>query len=199
MMKKLGCVLLVLGALVAAGGGASVGLAIKRAVAAHVAYEQGIQIGERTVTKVFHVDTAKLSQVAVEMSITSPQTHENPDGGKDQMYRFPLSYRVLDSNEKELIKVSTVMEWNSGTRSYSSGVTEHSFQKFLVPPPGDIHVEVELSPDQQYNATATNIQLKVYDNVSEHTKTVVLGVVLLIVGALLIVIGGVMFIVSSAK
>lgn len=198
-MKKLGCTLLVLGSLVAAAGGVNVGMAIKRAVDARVANAQEIQLGTKTSTPMVHVDTSKLCMVALRMTITSPQTHENSEGGKDQMYRFPVNYRVLDSNEKELQKESTVVAWDSGTRSQSGGVYEHSFQKFNVPAPGDIRVEIEVMPDEQYNASATGVSVKLYDNVSQHTKTVVVGVMLLIAGALLIVIGGVMFIVSSVK
>src|SRR5262249_18715456 len=73
------------------------------------------------------------------------------------------------------------------------------YQKFTVQPPGQIRIEAQLDPDSTYQAVASDLQLLVYDNVSQHTKPVTIGVILIAIGGPLGLAGIVLFMIGSIR
>jgi hypothetical protein len=204
-MKTFGCALAVLGLTAIVGSIVLFGFTIDRAMAAREAKVVPLTLGEWADTGLFEVDTTRLCQVVIALDARSHSVHEDDHGGFDPLFDFPVEYKVLDADGKVLSEQAYAAAWNTGTRSYSdchvtaSGGTfkvECSYEKFKVPPPGRIRVEVRAKPDTVYKATAKRVELKVYDNVSAHGRSVLGGCVLIPLGGVLILSGVIVFIVG---
>ena len=74
-----------------------------------------------------------------------------------------------------------------------------SFEKFPVPPPGNIRVVARLDPDREFDASLESAELLLYDRVSRHTGRVVSGVALLMVGGLGVLVGAMLLIFAALR
>lgn len=204
-MKKLGCPMVILGLLLSVASFLLFGRAITRAVSARLVKTVPIEVGEKTTTDVITVDTDKFCQIAIKMRIRTESVQEKEEFGDveyEGRYKFPVAYRVSDAQGSMVLSENVNAQWNEGSRSFSvmnmreTGGTltaQQSFAKFRVPPPGDIRVEVKVEPDTRYGAEASDVALKVYDNVSKHAASVASGIAMLLLGPVLVLVGFILF------
>ncbi len=210
-MKRIGCGIALLGIAVFVGSFAFFGFSIIRTFKARQAGSVPIELGVQKTTDIIEVDTGKLVRIAVEVDIQSYSVQEETEFGEREYklrYDFPISYRVSDEKGAVIFSETTRMNWDTGSRSYSGddvtsagGVmtVKHSFDKFEVPPPGKIKVEVRVDPDTRHQAQARSLQLIVYDNVSSHAGRVGAGLIMLFLGPPLVICGGIVFIIGLAS
>jgi len=202
-MKKLGLVLGLLGILVSIGSFVLFGSAIKRATADKKVAKVPLGIGVKKVTDLIEVNPNKFCQVVIEMDIHPQSIRKRKDPFDDEEVEyeakchFPLSYRVLDEQGKEIHSQKT----HVGTYTSDEELTpedtvpiRHVSEKFKVPGPGKIKVEVEIGQDDKYQTQADTVELIVYDNVSTYAKSVVSGIMMFLIGPVLTVGGVILFI-----
>jgi len=211
-MKKIGCGLVIVGVLFLVGSVALFGFSITRAIEAKQVASIPIEIGEQTTTDVINVDTERLCQIELAATVSSDSVQEEDehqfegdDPDFELRYDFPFEFTVLNADGKNLTSGSDRLHWNEGMRSSMGGIVdaeggtlhvEHSYDKFEVPPPGRIQVEVEVDPDTTYGAEAKNLKLNIYDNVSAQGASVFGGFTMLCFGPLLIGTGLVVFVIG---
>lgn len=211
-MRNLGCVLLVLGVGLACTALVFWGVTIKKATDARRAVTLPLQLDVKATTPTAKIDTDKFSQVAVQAEIHSDKVEkkENMDHETEYnlKYDFPVEYRVLDEQGHVVYTEKTSFAWNGGFRTSTrsditekggSSVIEHGFEKFKVPPPGRVSVEILVQPDTQYKSEARDVQLIVYDNVSKHVQDIMAGILFVIGGGIVALVGGILLIVYWSR
>jgi hypothetical protein len=209
-MRRAGCGLAILGVLLCAGSMAVFGSSIFRALAAREVGSGSIDAGSTWTSGPLTVDTAKFVQVAVRGLVRSPHAKRSTgdSGGWDLQYAFPFRYTVVDAQGRAIEQQSEDFASDSGTRSISkqritesggSAHLEEGFEKFAVPPPGEIRVEATLGEDADFGATIESAEVVVYDNVSKHAGRVGIGVALLVVGGGTAMLGSILLIVAAAR
>jgi len=210
-MKKVGCLLVLLGLAATVGSICLFGLSIFRAIDARQAATVPLTIGTEETTELFTVDTDKLCMLGLKMDISSKSAVKDTQAidkeEYDLRYNFPVSYTVLDADGKKIFAQKIRAAWNEGMRiTTQSAVTasggqatiEGHFEKFSVPAPGRVKVQIEVEPDGTYKAKARNAQLIIYDNVSRHAKTLLSGAGLICIAPGLVVVGLVIFVIGLA-
>jgi len=167
----------------------------------------GIGGAEKT-TDLIEVDAERACQVALEIDIKSRSVAQAEPGESERelRYSFPFSYKVLDASGKAVYHEEGQARWDRGTRVVqgeqrvdASGGTariQHNLAKFEVAAPGRIRVEAKVMPDTEYGAEAETVELKVYDNVTRHARSLIGGAVLLLLGPALMILGLILFIVG---
>ena len=208
-MKKVGCLLVLLGLAAIAGSICLFGLSIFRAMDARQAATVPLTIGTEKTTELVTVDTDKLCMLGLKMDISGKSAIKDAQVIDKEVYNlrysFPVSYSVFDADGKKIFAQKTNAAWNEGTRvSTQSAVTasggqvtiEGQFEKFSVPAPGRVKVQIEVEPDGTYKAKARNAQLIIYDNVSRHAKTLLGGAGLICIAPGLVLIGLVIFVIG---
>jgi len=209
-VKKIGCLIGLIGVVMFAGSIALFATIGVRAAQANKVGSLDLQVGQTGTTEVLTVSTDKACQVAVQIHIESDSVDRGvgSDDDMDVQYDFPFSYRVLDADGKVLHSQDTAIAYNHGTKEnnrktvsgdHGSERARCTFDKFDVPAPGTIRVEATVQPDTEYNATAETLTLEVYDNVARHSKTVGTAVLLVILGPLVAVLGIALFIIGLAR
>src|SRR5450759_2077149 len=194
-MKTLGCTVGIVGAVLCIASFGLFGREICRAVNAHVVTTVPLGLGNKSRTPTIKVDTTKLCSISVRATVSSnySQRETGQENKYDLKYAFPFQYSVYDSVDKALVSEKEHFGWNSGIQGSTSNseVTEHGgsanvkrdYKKFKVPAPGEIRIEAQIDPDTIYRAEANDLTLVVYDNVTEHSKSVGVGCVMLSLGA----------------
>ena len=210
-MLRYGCGLAILGVLLFAGSLALFGVSILRGTQAREVADVSLELGESTTTAPIRVETDRLAQVTVRGTVRGDSVQEKREFDETEYelrFSFPVSYSVLDSNGAVIHSQRTTVAWNSGSRTYSGWqVTsaggyvhaEYWFEKFQVPPPGEIRVEVRLDPDSRYGATIEEPTLRVYDRVSRHSGRVFGGLALFLLGPAIALVGCILFIVGMMR
>lgn len=208
-MKKplftFGCALTVLGLLALIGGIGMFGLTVQRAVAAQKVATVPLEMGQTQTTDIIEVDIERLSQISVELKVHSTSVQVEQPQFDDETpeyelrYEFPIRYTVRDNEGEEIYSESTRAAWNEGMRSTTThgsitadggmAQVEHAFEKFRVPPPGQIQVQATILPDDTYQADVEQVRLHVYDNVSKHAESVAGGLGMLCLTPALILVG----------
>jgi len=200
-MKKLGCLIGLLGLLMSAASFFVFASVAVRASQANKVADVRLTPDTTATTELLTVDTAKACQVAIDLDVQSKAVQEAETMGERGIslrYCFPFSYRVLDADGALLFAEEGRLQWNKGTRiTHGSSVTlkggtasiQHNLEKFDVPPPGRIKVEAVVKADNTHGATAQSATLAVYDNVSRHVKSVGTGVLLFLVGPFVSIVG----------
>lgn len=211
MSKRIGILLLVIAVLMLAAAVASFVYSAYRAWHAGEIIRDTVPLGQAYSSPLLSVDTSDLVQVALVFDVQSNSVQEqHDDSGKhySARYNFPLSYQVVDADDALLFEQRCDAGWDScGTRSTSNNhvdqhggtvTVEHAFDKFRVPPPGQIRVRLLVEPDPSYGASARHIELVVYDKVISHVGTVAAGIGLLLFAPLLL-ISGILLMVMPAR
>jgi hypothetical protein len=172
-----------------------------------------VKLEHTTVTEVASVNTEKACQVGLLLDLETLSVKESEDKFEsDKMnyearYEFPVTFKVLDEQGKEIHAEETAAAWDRGTRSYEKQdvtrgkgalIVEHDFSKFDVPEPGRIKVEIKVMPDGKFKAVAGNLEVRLYDDVARHTRTVLGGVASFLLGPVIVGIGILVFIVGLA-
>ena len=209
-MKKIGCLLGIVGLIMFIGSFAMFGMIAVRATQANKVASVDMEVGTSAATDELTVSTDKACQVAVRIHVesTSIERGTGSNGGQKVQYEFPFSCKVLDPDGKVIhsqddsiasghgVKVNSSQRISSG---HGTARAQCNFGKFDVAAPGKIRVEATVQPDTKYNAEAQSLTLEVYDNVSRHSGTVGSAVTLVLLGPLVGVLGIVIFIVGVAR
>lgn len=206
-----GLVLLIVGICLSLGSCGPFSYSIKRATDARVAAEFPMQPGTALETGPLSVNMNKSVQLAVAMEVTTDSVQESTNSVDDEFegrFHFPLTYTVHTPEGRTLHMERTAVDWDSGTRTIKhedigpqGGIItlESSFEKFDPPPGGTLNVTATLETDPRYAAKANRVQLRVYDNVSQHTPWVLAGIAMLAVGGVMTVIGVVLLITAHSS
>ncbi len=221
MMKKLGCLMALAGILTFVGAFALFGKAVWQAKEARKVHSLDLTpakpkdagatapgpVAAKPVTsEVITVGTDKACQLEVELTVKVTSAKKVTDAAGDTdyeaRYKFPFSYKVTDEKGVVIFSEKAPLAWDAGTRVYgASDVGEtggtmtvtHHLDKFDVPEPGKIKIEVELEPDTGFKAELVKAELVVFDNVARHARSVGFGVLMLFGGPVLFVLGGMVF------
>ena len=210
-MKTLGCTVGIIGAVLCIASFGLFGREILRAVNAHVVTTVPLELSNKIRTPTIKVDIAKLCSISVRATVRSnySQRETGQQDKYDLKYAFPFQYSVYDSMGKVLVSEKEPFGWNSGTQGSTSNseVTEHGgsatvkrdYRKFKVPAPGEIQIEAQIASDTIYRAEANDLTLVVYDNVTEHSKSVGVGCVMLSLGGLTALGGLMVFLIGVSR
>lgn len=146
-MKKIGCLIGLVGIVMVAGSIALFTTIGVRAAQANKVGSLDLEVGQTATTEALTVSTDKACQVAVQIHIESDSVDRGvgSDDDMDVQYDFPFSYKVLDADGKVLHSQDTAIAYNHGVKENSSKTAtgDHgserarcAFDKFDVPAPG---------------------------------------------------------------
>ena len=198
-MKTAGCAMGIIGLILCLASFGMFGTEIFRAMKAHQVTAIPMQVGETLHTQPIKVDTAKLCSISLRATVRSQHVQRNLKREMERyslQYKFPFQYTVYDSAGKVLAAEKTRFAWDGASGSVTistaraeitekggSADFEHGYQKFKVAgAPAQIRVEAQVDPDRHFDAEADGLSLVVYDNVTEHTRSVAGGCFLLVIG-----------------
>lgn len=198
-MKTAGCAMGIIGLILCLASFGMFGTEIFRAMKAHQVTAIPMQVGETLHTQPIKVDTAKLCSISLRATVRSQHVQRNLKREMERyslQYRFPFRYTVYDSAGKVLAAEKTRFAWDGASGSVTistaraeiterggSADFEHGYQKFKVAgAPAQIRVDAQVDPDRHFDAEADGLSLVVYDNVTEHTRSVAGGCFLLVIG-----------------
>lgn len=211
-MKKAGCGLAILGVVLLGVSFALFGSSIFKAMAAREAAVAPVVPGMPADTGVAAVATDKLCRVALRGTVRSGHARRGAgaDDSWELRYAFPFRYTVYDEagailHEEERDFASDgggVARTSSQARVTAEGGSvrvEHGFEKFAVPPPGNVRVVARLENDADFGASFEGAEIVLYDQVSRHAKRVGFGVALFAVGGFALFAGAALFIFAALR
>lgn len=196
--------LIIIGASLLLGSCLPAGLTIKRVMDAEVVYSQALVPGAWIETGLIDVEAGRLVQPAVKMQLST----ESRDAEDDPQYRFPFRYEMRDEQGVVVRQGQVNIDSHSGSRSITKRSTigntsqfelEAGLEKLPVPTSGRISIRALLQPDEEFHARVDQPVLLVYDKVSHHLGTVLLGVGLWVLGGLILMIGMVLALLGGAE
>jgi len=186
-------------------------MAIQRGTASNSVHTQAISLEQSTKTDLIVVDTTHSVKLSLKLDITSDTITEIYQNGEDRykgQFAFPLEYAIYDEQGEVIEKQKHIVDWNSGSRSYSHNYTnrEHAdlsieteIKELKISPPGKIYIELTVFKDSKYRAQAKNIELYVYDNVQDFGVYIFYGVMMILGGIIVLIIGVVLAIIRASK
>jgi hypothetical protein len=208
-MKAFGCVLAILGGLICVASFVLFGTAIFRATEAHEVQVFTLQPGSKLSSDLIAVDTSRFCMITVKGRVESEHVIKTTQNNEEKLsleFNFPLSYAVYDSAGRKIQGENTAYSSNSGklTSTGDSNLTENGgtaeitidYEKFNPPADGKLRIEAELQPDTVYSAKLQSPELKVYDHVSKHAKSLVVGFILLAAGGIFALAGVIFFVIG---
>ncbi len=209
LLKAAGCVVGIIGLILCIASFGIFGTEIFRAMKAHEAAAMPMHVGETLNTQPIKVDTTKLCLISLRATVRSQRVQRNGRYELDRYslkYASPFRYTVYDSAGKVLVSEKTRFAWDGATGSVTismkhaevtekggSADFEHDYMKFKVFTPGEIRIEAEVDPDSHFHAEANGLSLVVYDNATEHARSVGGGCILLAIGCAMGIAGLVVF------
>ena len=177
-MKRLGCLLAVVGLVMFA---ASFAVAILYLVRQFDAREVGgamLPLDQETTTDVVEVDTSRACQATIIARFTSKSVEERTVGGRtihELRYRFPYTYRVVSEDGTVLHAREGSLDWRWGAPMAVPGAVGaeggygeviYRLGPFRVPPPGRVRVTARVRPDVEYGAQVESLHVRVSDRVT---------------------------------
>jgi hypothetical protein len=211
-ITKIGCFTAIVGLFFLVTSLILFGASIWRATIANEVASIPFNCGEKKKTGIIVVDTDKYCMLAITFDFVSTSVKEKKEFDKIEYmprYRFPVSYKIWDNKENSILEETRIASWNADritsishkdvNNTGGAAVIRHNFSKFKVQPPGQIIVEVEVGPDSSYQAEIQSLELKIYDNVSKHSKSVWGGCFLFFVGAVTLIAGIILLVTGLAK
>jgi uncharacterized Tic20 family protein len=208
-MRKTGVFLGLLGLLMFLGGLASFATSFSNTANENEAGRLNLQLEQGYQSERIRIDNQQLVRLAIRMRVTTTSAQEIrqfEEQAFQARYRFPLQVYVKDSDDQVLHVYDCDIAWDScGSRSSkdagisSQGGSLQVTHKLASFDPGEaetIHIEALLGRDTDYVATASDIQLIVYDQVSRDTGWILGGMALVIVGPILFIVGLVLFVLA---
>jgi hypothetical protein len=208
-MRRFGCGLSIVGALLALASFALFGISFYRTMSARAVARTPVEVGVPFDSGLVTVDTAKLVQVAFAAKISSKHVERvGTEGRLSITYRFPFRYTVSDESGQRILEGDELVDDDHGMRTHVIGDatesggsvrTEKAFEKFAVAPPGAIRVTGRLDADPDYGATVEEAEVVVYDGASKETGRVVTGVVLLALGGFGALLGIVLYVIGVVR
>jgi uncharacterized protein len=211
MNKTTSIILLIVGMLLFLGSCAPFGYAIYNETVVESTQSYSLTELGASNSVSFNSEPNTLVRLALEAYVTTESVQEDPDDFSDEYlarFRFPVVYTASDSNGLTIISEDTAFSWKEGSYSKSDESvtsTEGSlsaksrFDKFSVPADGVINVNIEVSPDQTYEAKATSLKLYLYEGMIDNTWYVVAGIALLVFGFIMALLGFIFVIVNATN
>jgi hypothetical protein len=193
-MKTAGCTVAIVGAVLFIGSLGLFGREIIRAASAHQVMVSPLEFGKTIKMPSTNVDTSQLCSISINAHVRSEyserRTGQDRSESYDIKFAFPFQYSVYDPTGKVLMTEKRDFAYDKTKMTSESRVTEHGgsayisedYEKFKVSPPGKIFVEAKIDPDTNFHAEASGLRLVLSDNVTEHSKGVIGGVILLLLG-----------------
>jgi len=178
-MKKAAFALIALGVVLIFGSCASCGVALFSAWDARMVTSVPISFGQIAKTELVSVEQNGDARITVHAEVRSKSIQEEKKFGEvnfEPRYRFPVSYKVFSETDVLLLTETATIAWDSGSRSWQTlpslgddmGISVDTHLKtFALPKSTRIRVELEIQPDSEYNATATGLELQLYDSISQ--------------------------------
>jgi uncharacterized Tic20 family protein len=208
-MRRIGFLLGLLGLVMFIGGVVSFFMAYSCSTQENEAGRLGLQVNQGYQSAPIRVDNQQLVRLAVRMQVTTSSVQEilgSADRGFQARYHFPLQVNVKDAEGKLLHVYDCDLAWDRcgnisekdsdiNSRGGSLQVT-HKLDSFKVGTARAIRVEALLGSDEHYAATASDIQLIVYDQVRSSTGWLISGFTLSMFGPILFIVGLLLFILA---
>ena len=210
-MRRIGGILALAGLFMSVASMVLFGRTIQRGLQARLVDTVPMELGKEATTGLLDVDADRSCQVAIKLAVdTASVEEETQEGGARYTlrYSFPYTYKVTDAKGGVVFAQEGSLRWDNGVRIIShakvgaSGGTarvQFNLAKFEVPPPGQIKVDATVSPDTQYGAQAANVELRVYDDVSRHTPSMVVAGILVLFGPAVMITGAILYVIAWAQ
>ena len=210
-MRRIGFLLGLLGLIMFIGGVVSFATSFSNTANENEAGRLNLQLEQGYQSERIRIDNQHLVRLAIRMRVTTTsvqEIHQFDEQGFQARYRFPLQIYVKGSDNQILHVYDCDIAWDScGSRSHKdAGISNkggslqvtHKLASFEPGKAEAIHVEALLGRDSNYAATASDIQLIVYDQVTRDTGWIIGGFALVIVGPILFIVGLVLFVLVPA-
>lgn len=208
-MRRIGFLLGLLGLVMFIGGVVSFFMAYNVSVQENEAGRISLQMNQGYQSASIPVDKHKQVRLAVRMQVTTRSVQEiigTKDNSFQARYRFPIHISVKNQEGKVLHSYKCDLAWNRcGTRSHKdenidhqggSLLVTHRLDSFDIDANDSIQLEALLGPDDDYAATASDIQLIVYDQVMNNNRWIISGFALCVFGPILFILGLLLFILA---
>lgn len=208
-MRRIGFLLGLLGLVMFVSGVASFFMAYHVSTQGNEAGRLSLQQNQGYQSAAIKVDNRQQVRLAVRMQVNSHSVQEIFTPGNktfEARYRFPIRIDVKTPEGKILHSYECDLAWNScGNRSQQDvGIDKrggslqvtHKLDSFAIDSAEAIQLEVLLGRDEDYAATASDIQLIVYDQVRSNSGWFVSGLALCMSGPVLFIIGLLLFILA---
>jgi len=212
MSKNLNIAVLLLGILLFLGSCAPFAVIIYQETLTEPVDSYSLSTGYASERVSFQTQAGVLSRFSVETNITSSSVQEDPDSFDDSYlarFVFPVRYTVSDSSGNTLLSKNTSLDWkddfststsNEETSSTGGSLTAKiNLEKFTSPADGAIDINIEISPDNTYEATLDSAKLHLQEDLIDYTGYIIAGVAMLILGFVISVISFILLIINSAK
>jgi uncharacterized protein len=160
----------------------------------------------------FNSKPGTLARFAVEAYVTTGSVQEDPDSLSDKYiarFKFPVNYTISDAHGNTLVNEDVVLAWKDGgsiaknneDTSSTSGtlMASTSFDKFTVPADGNFNIDITVSSDTTYEASATSLKLHLYEGMLDNTWYIIGGIFMLVVGFIVAMIGFIFVVTNAAK
>lgn len=204
-MRRIGFLLGLLGLVMFIGGMVSFFMAYNVSTQENEAGRVSLQQNQGYQSAAIKVDTQRQVRLAVRMQVTTRSVQELNNGFQAR-YRFPMRVSVKDRDGKVLHSYKCDLAWNScGNRSQQddeinnrggSLQVTHRLDSFEVDSNEVIYLEALLGEDDDYAATASDIQLIVYDHVMNTNRWIFSGFALCAFGPMMFILGLLLFILA---
>ncbi|WP_197722073.1 DUF4870 domain-containing protein [Sulfuriflexus mobilis] len=208
-MRRTGFLLGLLGLVMFIGGVVSFFVAYFHSSQENEAGRLRLQVNQGYQSAAIRVDNRQRVRLAVRMQVTSRSVQEidRAEGkGFQARYRFPLRVDVKDPEGKLLHSYECDLAWDRcGNRSQKNAdinsqggslQVTHQLDSFGVGAAEAIHLEALLGSDNRYAATASNVQLIIYDQVESPGGWYISGFALCLLGPILFIVGLLMFLLA---
>jgi uncharacterized Tic20 family protein len=208
-MRRIGFLLGLLGLVMFIGGVVSFFMAYNVSMQENEAGRISLQMNQGYQSAAIPVDKQRQVRLAVRMQVTTRSVQEiigTNENGFQARYRFPIQVSVKDPDGKLLHSYKCDLAWNNcGNRSHrdddidnrgGSLQVTHRLDSFDIDSNETIQLEALLGPDDDYGATASDIQLIVYDQVVSNNRWIFSGFALCVFGPILFILGLLLFILA---
>lgn len=208
-MRRMGFLLGLLGLVMFVSGVVSFFMAYNVSVQENEAGRVSLQQGQGYQSAPIKIDNQQQLRLAVRMQVSSRSVQEVMSAGDKAFqarYRFPVLINVKDTEGKLLHHYECDLAWNNCgkhsqkdahiTSQGGSLQVTHKLDYFKADTAKAIQVEALLGTDSDYAASASDIQLIIYDQVIDNTDWILKGFVLCMFGPILFIVGLLLFILA---
>ncbi|MBF0566668.1 MAG: DUF4870 domain-containing protein [Nitrospirae bacterium] len=210
-MRRIGIALIVAGILTGIAGLGVLAYTIVHYLDQKSVKSIHIPPGNETTTDPIQLIPDRPSRIAISMDVsTKPTKAEKGREGEisTPRYKFGVSYKIIDEKGNMLAHEDRPIEWNRGMKATDKVIVENthatltvkkSFSIFKVPKPGIIRISIRVSPDVEYGAVASNVILRVHNNLPQFESFIALGVIMTMAGPIIFVTGLIILIIGITR
>lgn len=210
-MRRIGIALIVAGILIGFAGLGVLAYTIVHYLDQKSVRSIHIASGLETTTDTIQLIPDRPSRISISMDVTTKST--KAEKGREgeisaPRYKFGVSYKVIDEKGNVLAQENRPIEWNRGMKStdkvtvnntHATLTVKKSFSIFKVPKPGIVRISIRVSPDDEYGAVASNVILRVHNNLPQFESFIALGVVMTMAGPIVFVTGLIILIIGITR